>query len=208
LLEVVRTLSNAQTRGDRYFVAFSTEEPPFFRTDGMGSYVFARSVVERGLPVDLMVALDCVGHFSDAPDSQRFPLPGLGLIYPRRGNFAAVVGDLLSGDEILRVKTGMRKTRSIDVHSFRAPTVVPGVDWSDHLSFRRLGLPGVLVTDTAFMRNPHYHTADDTAEKLAYDRMTQLVRALHGVFSGPERSRLSPDNRSVTPTATESAPGS
>jgi len=208
LLEVARTVSNSPTRGDRYFVAFGTEEPPFFRTDGMGSYVFAKSLVERGVTVELMVALDSVGFYSDEPGSQQFPLPGLGWLYPRSGSFAAVVGDLFSGDEILRVKSGMLQTRSIVVHSFRAPTAIPGVDWSDHFSFRRLGLPGVLVTDTAFMRNPHYHTAADTAEKLDYERMALLVQALHGVFSGPQRSRLSGHNRSGSPPATETLPDS
>ena len=73
---------------------------------------------------------------------------------------------------------------SIPVHSFRAPAWVPGVDWSDHFSFRKLGMPGVLITDTAFLRYPHYHSALDTPEKLDYRRMAGLVRALHGLLAG------------------------
>ena len=69
------------------------------------------------------------------------------------------------------------------VRSFRAPASVPGVDWSDHLSFRRLGMPGVLVTDTAFQRNTTYHTAADRPDLLDYARMADLVRALHGVVA-------------------------
>jgi hypothetical protein len=135
-----------------------------------------------------MVALDLVGYFSDEPGSQRFPLPGLRWLYPNRGNFVAVIGDLGAGPWIRRVKREMRSTRSIDVHSFRAPAALAGVDWSDHYSFRKLGLPGVLVTDTAFMRYPHYHTALDTPDQLDYARMAQLVVALHALFLDADRA--------------------
>ncbi len=182
LLELTRTLSQDTPRGDQYFVAFSTEEPPFFGSDDMGSHVFASSLVERNVPVDLMVALDLVGYYSDEPGSQHFPVPGLGWLYPSKGNFVAVVGDLASGTWIRRVKREMRSTRAIEVHSFRAPAALAGVDWSDHYSFRKLGLPGVLVTDTAFMRYPHYHTPLDTPDRLDYERMAQLVVALHALF--------------------------
>ena len=90
-----------------------------------------------------------------------------------------------AGRWIERVKRGIRATDTIPVRSFRAPTSVPGVDWSDHLSFRRLGLPGVLVTDTSFMRNPNYHTENDRPDTLDYDRMAQLVIGLHGVLWEP-----------------------
>jgi len=185
LLELVRTLPDRPGREDQYYVAFSTEEPPFFGTEEMGSAAFARELLRRNVEVDLMVALDLVGHFSDEPGSQHFPLPGLGLIYPSRGNFIAVVGDLGSGGQIKLVKQQLLVSRALPVRSFRAPAAIPGVQWSDHFSFRRLGLPGVLITDTAFLRYAHYHTAEDTPEKLDYVRMSQLVLALHGLFAGP-----------------------
>lgn len=80
----------------------------------------------------------------------------------------------------------MQAAESIPVHSFRAPGALAGVHWSDHYSFRRLGYWGVMVTDTAFMRNPYYHTAQDTPEKLDYDRMADVVLALHGVLADPK----------------------
>jgi hypothetical protein len=185
LMELARTRPQRLVRTDRYFVAFCTEEPPRFRSDEMGSYAFARELQRRGIDVELMIALDLVGYYSDAPGSQRFPLFGLGLLYPDRGDFVAVVGDLSSGNSIRRVKYGMRRTRAIPVHSFRASPRLAPVDLSDHLSFRRLGIPAVQVTDTAFMRYPYYHTAGDTPEKLDYERMASLVTALHGVLWDP-----------------------
>jgi Zn-dependent M28 family amino/carboxypeptidase len=131
-----------------------------------------------------MISLEMVGRYSDEPGSQQFPLPGLGLLYPDRGHFIAVIGDLGSGAPIRRVKRALLASGELPVHSFRAPSAIAGVSWSDHYSFRRLGMPAVMVTDTAFMRNEDYHTQDDTPDKLDYERMAALVRALHGLLEG------------------------
>jgi hypothetical protein len=188
LLELVRHLDSNAPRMTHYFVAFGSEEPPFFGTEQMGSAAFARSLERRGVDVRLMIALDLVGSYSDVPGSQNFPLPGLGLLYPDAGNFVAIVGDLGSGAAIRRVKSRMKASGAIPVHSFRAPARIPGVNWSDNLPFRERDLPAVLVTDTAFMRYPHYHSAEDTPEKLDYERMAQLTHALLAVlWEPPER---------------------
>ena len=141
---------------------------------------------DAGTPVHLMIALDMVGYFSDEPGSQRFPLAGLGLLYPDAGNFITVVGDLGAGRWIRSVKRGMRSAGTIPVYSFRGPSSVPGVDWSDHQPFRRRGLPGVLVTDTSFLRSPHYHRSTDTIETLDFRRMAAVVGALHGALVGAD----------------------
>lgn len=186
LLELARTLPPERPRKDQYLVAFSTEEPPFFATDDMGSYHFAESLKERNVKVDLMLTLEMLGFFSDEPKSQHFPLPGLGLLYPTTGNFIAVVGDLASGGPIKRTKMGMRAAESIPVYSFRAPAALAGVRWSDHHSFRRLGYSAAMVTDTAYLRNPFYHTAQDRPERLDYERMAAVALALQGVLAEPE----------------------
>jgi len=182
LLELVRTLPPERPACTQVFAAFVNEEPPFFGGDDMGSAHYARALQRDHARVELMVALDLVGYFSDEPGSQAFPLPGLRLLYPGRGDFIAVVGDLGAGRWIRAVKKGMRSAGSIPVYSFRGPSSVPGIDWSDHLSFRKLGMPGVLVTDTAFLRNPNYHSPHDTPDTLDYGRMAGVVRALHGVL--------------------------
>jgi hypothetical protein len=182
LLELVRTLPDVRPERTHYFVAFSTEEPPFFDTDAMGSHVFAERLMSEDVDVLLMISLDLVGYYSDEPGSQRFPSPFFRLLYPGRGNFVAVIGDARSGDAIRRTKRGLRAAGELGVYSFRTPRGSGMVDLSDHRSFRRLGLPAVQVTDTAFMRFPHYHSVEDTPEKLDYERMAELVRALHGVL--------------------------
>ena len=182
LLELARTLPDSAPRFGQYFVAFSTEEPPFFGTDDMGSFRFAGKLVDEGVDVSLMIALDMVGYFSDQPGSQSMPLSILKLLYPSKGNFLAVTANLKNGVSIRRVKQGIKAVRELPVHSFRAPGGFAGVDLSDHLSFWKLGFPAVLVTDTSFHRNPNYHQAGDTPDTLDYDTMVKVVLSLHGVL--------------------------
>lgn len=182
LLELIHTLPPVTAERTHYFVAFSTEEPPFFGTDAMGSRVYATQLDKQGVDVTLMVALDMVGYYSDDSHSQSFPSPLFRLLYPSRGNFVAIIGDARSGDAIERAKRGMMAAGKLPVHSLRAPVRSGLVQLSDHWSFRRRGMPAVQVTDTAFMRYPAYHRADDTPEKLDYERMAELVRSLHGLL--------------------------
>jgi hypothetical protein len=105
----------------------------------------------------------------------------MGLLYPRTGNFLAVVGDLRSGASIKRVKLSMARLTDLPIHSLRGPAALPGVMWSDHRSFRGFDMPAVLLTDTAHMRYPWYHTEQDTPDKLDYERMAEIVRGLHGI---------------------------
>jgi Zn-dependent M28 family amino/carboxypeptidase len=152
----------------------------------MGSYRFAQSLKQNNIKVDLMLTLEMLGYFSDEPGSQRFPAPGLGFLYPDTGNFIAVIGDLASGGPIKRTKMAMKAARTIPVYSFRAPARFSGISLSDHYSFRRLGFSAAMVTDSAYMRNPYYHTAQDTPDKLDYDRMAEVTLALHGVLADPD----------------------
>jgi Zn-dependent M28 family amino/carboxypeptidase len=197
LLELARSLAGTRPRRPVRLVAFVNEEPPFYASQDMGSWRYAQDLAASGTGVELMISLEMVGCFSDEPGSQEFPAGVLRLFYPSRGNFVAVVGDLGSGAAIRRVKRGMRATGAIRVYSFRAPGWVDGVDWSDHWSFRQLGFQAVMVTDTAFLRNPRYHTRHDTADTLDYERMEGVVRAVHGVVRdvaeiGPYTARSTP----------------
>jgi Zn-dependent M28 family amino/carboxypeptidase len=181
MLELARLLAERRPTVARRIdlVAFTLEEPPFFRTDDMGSAVHARSLRQRGVRVAAMVCLEMVGFFSDRPHSQGFPVPGLSLLYPSTGDFVAVVGNLGSRRLTREIKTRMAGACAVPVHSINAPAVVPGVDFSDHLNFWLEGFPAVMITDTAFYRNPNYHLPSDTAETLDYDRMTEVVKGLY-----------------------------
>ncbi|MES9969025.1 MAG: M28 family peptidase [Candidatus Thiodiazotropha sp.] len=178
LLEIGRLLGEEQPGTRVALVAFTLEEPPFFRSGDMGSAVYANSLAETGTSVKLMIALEMIGYFSDQQGSQDYPMLLLNLYYPRVGNYIAVVDQMLS-DQARRMKASMAQVIDLPVYSINAPRFIPGVDFSDHLNFWNQGYPAVMVTDTAFYRNRAYHSQADTAERLDYEKMAQVV---YGVF--------------------------
>lgn len=156
-------------------VAYVLEEPPFFQSGMMGSGIHARSIAHDKANVRGVIVLEMVGTFSDAWGSQSYPALILHLMYPSRANFIGVVGRWDQGDWIKAVKRGMTGTTDLPVYSIRAPTSIPGVDFSDHASYWPYGIKAVMVTDTAFYRNKAYHKSADTPDRLDYNRMAEVV---------------------------------
>jgi Zn-dependent M28 family amino/carboxypeptidase len=183
LIELARLFARQQPPLRVELVAFSLEEPPYFRTTGMGSSVHAQSLRQQNVRVRAMFSLEMIGCFLDTPNSQLFPIGVLSALYPSTGNFIAVVGRL--GDVLLvrRTKAAMRNAAPLPVYSINAPRFVPGVDFSDHMSYWEAGYSAVMITDTAFFRNRNYHTAEDTAEKLDYKRMAMVVEGVYAAVS-------------------------
>lgn len=180
LLELARLLSATPPTRPVELVAFTLEEPPFFRTEDMGSMRHARSLRGEGREVRLMLSLEMIGYFRDEPGSQRYPTRALKLLYPERGDFIALVGAYRDFGEMRRVKGLFKGAAGLRAVSINAPAFVQGVDFSDHASYWRHGMPAIMVTDTAFQRNPNYHGTGDTPETLDYERMAQVVQ---GVFA-------------------------
>ncbi len=163
------------------FVLFVNEEPPFFRTTEMGSHVHARGAKRRGERIVAMYSLETVGYYSDAPGSQRYPFP-FGAFYPDRGDFLAFVANLASRALLHRTIAAFRAHAEFPSEGAAAPAWVPGVDWSDQLWFWNEGYPALMITDTAPFRYPHYHTPQDTPDKVDYDRLARVVRGLERSF--------------------------
>lgn len=179
ILELARLFSTVSFSTKVILAAYTLEEPPFFASDLMGSAVHARALKDEDVDVRLMISLEMIGYFSDARDSQAFPIPLLKLYYPSTGNFIAIVDQLFS-TQAGRMKQWMRKAIDLPVYSINAPKWLPGVDLSDHQSFWKQGYPAVMITDTAFYRNQSYHSVTDTPDKLDYNRMAKVVQ---GVYS-------------------------
>jgi peptidase M28-like protein len=180
LLELARLLGETPPPLHVELVAFTLEEPPSFTTPAMGSAFHAALLKERGVPLRAMIALEMLGYFTDVPGSQQYPLPILKLFYPSRGNFIGVVGKLGQGALVRRIRNAMRRATPLPVRSISAPVSLPGVDFSDHRSYWDAGYEAVMITDTAFYRNPNYHTEHDTPETLDYGRMALVVEGVYG----------------------------
>jgi hypothetical protein len=171
LLELGRLLSACPPPGPVELVAYSTEEPPYFGSDQMGSAVHASSLHEAGTEVTAMICLEMIGYFVE---EQPASLPLLRFIYPRHGYFAAVVGRMSDRQLVRTVKKCFRGATDLPVYSYTGPTSI-GADLSDHRNYWHNGYHAVMITDTAFLRNPNYHTAGDTADTLDYPRMAKVV---------------------------------
>jgi Zn-dependent M28 family amino/carboxypeptidase len=181
LLALARRFTGTHNTRTLRFVAFVNEEPGHFQTGQMGSFVYAARCRQRGDRISAMISLETIGYYSNKPGSQHYPLLGLGLIYPRTGNFIGFVGNVASR-LLLRDSIGeFRRHAQIPSTGGAFPAIVPGVSWSDQWSFWKHGYPGIMVTDTAPFRYPHYHAGSDTPDKLDYDSMTRVVAGMEKV---------------------------
>jgi Zn-dependent M28 family amino/carboxypeptidase len=170
LLELARLLGTQRPRTPVLLVAFTTEEPPFFGSDQMGSAIHANSVAAARRPVRGMICLEMIGYFSP---EQTWPNALFDWIYPSTGNFIGVVGGWSDRKLARDVKRAMTGAGGLPVVSFSGPRETS--DASDHRNYWSHGWPAVMITDTAFLRNPNYHTKRDTADTLDYREMARVV---------------------------------
>lgn len=163
------------------FVAFVNEEPPFFQTRDMGSLIYARACKAKNERIVAMLCLETMGYFSDARGSQRYPFP-LNLLYGSTGDYIAMVSNNASRDLLAQTHAAFVEHATIPALKATAPEFIEGVGWSDHWSFWQMGWPGVMITDTAPFRYPHYHTVNDTVDKIDYPRLARVVAGLEHVL--------------------------
>lgn len=182
LLALARRFAERPGARTLRFVAFVNEEQPYFQTGEMGSRVYARRCRQRKENIVAAVSLETIGYYSDAKGSQRYP-PLLSAAYPSTGNFIGFVGDFASRPLVDQVTGAFRRHAQFPSEKGAMPAALPGVGWSDHWSFWQEGYPGVMVTDTALYRYPHYHLASDTPDKVDYDRLARVVDGLSGVVA-------------------------
>jgi hypothetical protein len=186
-LALARRFAGRKTEHTLRFVAFVNEEPPYFLSGEMGSLVYAERSKARGDKISAMISLETIGYFSDAPNSQTYPSPGLGIFYPKVGNFIGFVANVHSRGLLRRVIGLFRQHAKIPSEGAALPAFIPGVSWSDQWSFWKHGYPGIMVTDTAPFRYPYYHSVNDTPDKLDYDRFTLVVRGMEKVIEGLDK---------------------
>ena len=177
LLEMSRLLRDIEMQRSMRFVAFVNEEPPFFFTQQQGSRIYVKAVRKRGDNIRLMLSLETMGYFRDEPRSQRYP-PLFRYFYPDKGNFIALVSNLRSRKPMYRLAEAFRTESDFPLQHVATFSIIPGVGWSDHLSFWMSGYKALMVTDTAFYRYPWYHTREDSAEKLDYPRLAEVTDGL------------------------------
>ena len=166
--ELAGRLRQARLKAPVLFVAFTLEEPPAHLTGHQGSRIFVRNCENNGDRVLGAIILEMVGYTGPR---QHYPFLPRWPGYPGRGNFIGIIGNWRSlrfGRSVLR---GFRKNPNLAVELLFLPFdgwILPETRLSDHASFWDAGLPALMVTDTAFFRNPNYHLPSDTIDTLDF----------------------------------------
>jgi Zn-dependent M28 family amino/carboxypeptidase len=190
VLALAREFANSKPLRTLRFVEFTNEEPPYFWTDNMGSVVYARQAKQRGDKIVGMFSLESLSYYSDKANSQQYP-PLLDLLYPDRGNFLGFVSNIESRELLRNTIRSFRAQAKFPSEGAALPNALPGVGWSDHWAFWQQGYQAVMITDTAVFRYPHYHTLDDTVDKIDFDKLARVVSGIGRViadFGGVRRS--------------------
>lgn len=182
VLELARRLSARSLRRTIRFVAFVNEEPPFFQTAQMGSLVYASAARARGDRIVGMLSLETMGYYSTDAGSQQYPAPELSVLYPDIGDFIGLVANEASRGLLESASRAFAANSTVPLRGAALPEALAGTGWSDHWSFWQAGYPAMMVTDTAPWRYPHYHTAEDTPDRLDYATLADVVDGLEGVI--------------------------
>jgi Zn-dependent M28 family amino/carboxypeptidase len=186
MVEVARLMRPLKPARTVRFVGFACEGPPYCFTTDMGSRVYARECHRRGERIHGMLCLEMVGFYSTSPRSQHVPasIPRvLHRLFPLRGDFLAAVGNLRSWRLLWQFRRGFKRAVRFPLFSIALPESVQEIRRSDNSSFWDHGYPALMLTDTSFLRNPHYHLASDTPETLDYERMAEVTVGVAGGVS-------------------------
>jgi Zn-dependent M28 family amino/carboxypeptidase len=181
LLELSRLLKGKKLDYRIDLVAYTLEEPPYFRTELMGSYIHAKSLKESNAEVYGMISLEMIGYFKDEAKSQSYPIGILSVKYGNKGNYITLVKKFGSGAFVSQFSKSFKATKSILTKTFSGPPKLPGIDFSDHLNYWKFGYDALMITDTSFYRNKNYHQKTDTIETLDISRMSKVI---DGVYKG------------------------
>jgi Zn-dependent M28 family amino/carboxypeptidase len=196
LIEVARLLRPLHPVRTVRFVSFACEEPPYFRTGDMGSQVYARQCRTTGEHIHGMLCLEMLGYYTTEPRSQQIP-PGIPRVLhrflPHRGDFLAAVGNLRSWRLLWQFRRGFKRAVRFPLWTLALPESIEEIRLSDNSSFWDQSYPALMLTDTSFLRNPHYHSMSDTPDTLDYERMAQVTLGIAGAtarLAGIRRPRF------------------
>jgi hypothetical protein len=143
----------------------------------VGSMIHSVELHKSGTPVAGMISLEMLGYADARPNSQRLP-PHLTGLYPSTANFIGVCGNEDSRHLLQTVTQAMKTVPGLPVESLAVPgrgEALPEVRLSDHSSFWDRGYRALMITDTSFFRNPHYHQPSDTPETLDYPFLAKVT---------------------------------
>jgi hypothetical protein len=190
MLELSRLFKGRSTGKTLRFVAFANEEPPFFKTRSMGSFVYAERCSKARENIVAMLSLETIGYYRDEPGTQKYPFP-FRFFYPHTGNFITVVGNLRSKPLVQSFSRHFMEASDFPLECAAPFGFLTGIDWSDQWSFWRFGYPAVMITDTALFRYPYYHSPFDTPDRVDYQALARVTHGIYEALDKGVRTRVS-----------------
>ena len=175
LLELARLLKGNLLDYRIEIVAYTLEEPPFFRSEYMGSAIHAASLEESEIQVYGMICLEMIGYYDEEKNSQDYPLGFLKLFYGNRGNYITLVNKLSKGKFSRKFSGKFKRQKLIKTKKFSGPKSLTGIDFSDHLNYWKRGYSALMITDTSFYRNKNYHEDGDRMETLNIPKIGEVI---------------------------------
>jgi Zn-dependent M28 family amino/carboxypeptidase len=175
LLELAREFTEKPLAYPVKLIAFDLEEYGL-----LGSQHYAEKILQSGEKLRLMLSLEMLGYRDKKPGSQKYPSPLLAKIYPPQADFIALVGNIPTLLDLWQIKGKIQK-QNIGCEIlpvWNKGMSIPDTRRSDHSPFWDLDYPAVMVTDTANMRNPHYHKSTDTIDTLDLEFLLAVCQGL------------------------------
>ncbi len=178
LIEAINQLKNYSGEYCLEFVAYTLEEPPYFGTKAMGSYIHASNLKATGRNVYGMVSLEMIGFFSDVEDSQQYPFGFMRWFYGKKADYIFIARQMTNGSFVKKFTKKYMGNNAIKTRKLGAPKSVTGIDFSDHRNYWEMGYDALMLTDTSFYRNKNYHKLSDTIDTIDFQRMAKVIDAL------------------------------
>ena len=174
LLELAAVFARTGLKYPVRLVAFDLEEYGL-----LGSTAYARQLKQNNQKLRLMLSLEMLGYCNDAAGSQTYP-DLIKPFYSDRANFIALVGNLSAIGDLFSLRRQMKQngTPAEVLPDPSSGKLVPITGFSDHRPFWEAKYRAIMVTDTAMLRNPHYHKATDTIATLDLDFLTNTCQSL------------------------------
>ena len=188
ILELARLFSRSNLIRPIELVAYTLEEPPFFGTQSMGSYTHANELKKSNTPVYGMVAVEMIGFFNDAEDSQSYPFAPMKLFYGNKGDFILLTKKIGHGQFVKDFSKQFYNAKTIKTKSLTSPGMIKGVDFSDHRNYWALGFDAMMITNSAFYRNHNYHKSGDKMDRLDFKRMAGVIDAIYYAIINIDKS--------------------
>jgi Zn-dependent M28 family amino/carboxypeptidase len=174
LLEIAAALATSPLKYPVQLVAFDLEESGL-----LGSTAYANYLKTQKQSLRLMLSLEMLGYCDSSPNSEYYP-PPLKYFYPNKANFIALVGNLTAIPDLIRFNRSFKQSGT-PCQWLSDPSkgkLIPQTGFSDHRPFWELGYRAMMITDTAMLRNPHYHRSSDTIATLDLDFLDRVCKSL------------------------------